>query len=249
MNRSQMLVNFRQYAQQMGMQQTRVLLDEQIDILLNTSMIDILNQLLKEHISATTEKGGADNSKLAQFNSFRNLYIVKEIKRNNDLFDEGETTVINGINVYTFDSAKVNEIFTDALHLIGGSVGYSLDKDDNNEDIIYKFPARLIAEQYLAESLVDSFLRPSIKSPILIICNDTNRSFIKLYTKVSETIELYEIDIEYIKKPTPLGPDNEVCEIPEHLHELVVRHGVELYKATIGQNTAGQAQPTQQYAQ
>ena len=44
MNTSEMHVMFRQYAQQMGMQNVRAILPEQIDLLLNTAVIDIVNK-------------------------------------------------------------------------------------------------------------------------------------------------------------------------------------------------------------
>ena len=40
MTTPEMHVMFRQYAQQMGMQNTRAILPEQIDLLLNTSQMD-----------------------------------------------------------------------------------------------------------------------------------------------------------------------------------------------------------------
>ena len=53
MNTSEMHVMFRQYAQQMGMQNVRAILPEQIDLLLNTSQMDMVNQIIKENIGNT----------------------------------------------------------------------------------------------------------------------------------------------------------------------------------------------------
>lgn len=74
-----MHVWFRQYAQQMGMQNTRAILPEQIDILLNTSINDIVNQIIKENIGITNDRVITDNSKIGQINALRTLYKVKEI--------------------------------------------------------------------------------------------------------------------------------------------------------------------------
>ena len=49
MNISEMHVWFRQYAQQMGMQNVRAILPEQIDLLINTSILDTVNQVIKEN--------------------------------------------------------------------------------------------------------------------------------------------------------------------------------------------------------
>lgn len=77
---SEMHVMFRQYAQQMGMQNVRAILPEQIDLLLNTSIIDIVNQTIKENIGITNDRVITDNSKIGQINALRTLYKVKEIE-------------------------------------------------------------------------------------------------------------------------------------------------------------------------
>ena len=48
MNIAEMHVWFRQYAQQMGMQNVRAILPEQIDVFINTSISDLVNQLVRE---------------------------------------------------------------------------------------------------------------------------------------------------------------------------------------------------------
>lgn len=71
---------FRQYAQQMGMQNVRAILPEQIDLLLNTSIMDVVNQTIKENIGVTNDRVITDNSKIGQINALRTLYKVKEIE-------------------------------------------------------------------------------------------------------------------------------------------------------------------------
>lgn len=72
----EMHVMFRQYAQQMGLQNARAILPEQIDILLNTAQMDVLNQTIKENIISTNDRVVTDNSKLGQVNALRKLYKV-----------------------------------------------------------------------------------------------------------------------------------------------------------------------------
>ena len=71
-----MHVWFRQYAQQMGMQNNRALLPEQIDLLINTSILDTVNQVIKENIGITNDRVITDNSKIGQINALRTLYKV-----------------------------------------------------------------------------------------------------------------------------------------------------------------------------
>ena len=80
MNISEMHIMFRQYAQQMGMQNVRAILPEQIDLLLNTSIMDIVNQTIKENIGVTNDRVITDNSKIGQINALRTLYKVREIE-------------------------------------------------------------------------------------------------------------------------------------------------------------------------
>ena len=80
MNISDMHVWFRQYAQQMGMQNVRAILPEQIDILINTSITDTVNQIIRENVGITNDRVITDNSKIGQINALKHLYKVKEIK-------------------------------------------------------------------------------------------------------------------------------------------------------------------------
>lgn len=75
----EMHVWFRQYAQQMGMQNVRAILPEQIDICINTSITDVVNQLIKDNIGISNDRIITDNSKIGQINALRTLYKVKLI--------------------------------------------------------------------------------------------------------------------------------------------------------------------------
>ena len=79
MDIAEMHVWFRQYAQQMGMQNVRAILPEQIDIFINTSISDILNQLIRENIGEVNDRIITDNAKLNQINVLRTLYKVVTI--------------------------------------------------------------------------------------------------------------------------------------------------------------------------
>lgn len=107
MTLTDMHVWFRQYAQQMGMQNVRALLPEQIDLLINTSITDTVNQIIRENVGITNDRVITDNSKIGQINALRTLYHVVEI----DLCPTNGTPPFTAINkdkrVFTFD--KVNK--------------------------------------------------------------------------------------------------------------------------------------------
>lgn len=75
----EMHVWFRQYAQQMGMQNVRAILPEQIDVLINTAITDTINELVRTNIGLTSDRVVTDNSKIGQINALRSIYKVKEI--------------------------------------------------------------------------------------------------------------------------------------------------------------------------
>ena len=77
---AEMHVWFRQYAQQMGMQNVRAILPEQIDLLINSSITDTINQIITQNIGITNDRVITDNSKIGQINALRSLYKVKTVQ-------------------------------------------------------------------------------------------------------------------------------------------------------------------------
>ena len=71
-----MHVWFRQYATQMGMQNVRAILPEQIDNLINTSSMDVVGEIVNYNVRTTNDKTVTDNAKLANINSLRTLHKV-----------------------------------------------------------------------------------------------------------------------------------------------------------------------------
>lgn len=109
MNIPEMHVWFRQYAQQMGLQNVRAILPEQIDLVINTSITDIVNQIITQNIGATNDRIITDNSKIGQINALRSLYKVLLIDSRN--FDKDDTSFIKRIylNLLEDKSTPVTE--------------------------------------------------------------------------------------------------------------------------------------------
>lgn len=103
MDIEQMHIWIRQYAQQMGLQNIRGLLPEQIDLLINTSVTDILNQVINSNLGLTNDRIATDNSKIGQINALSTLYQVCTTN-----FDAGEDGVLEEATgkVYTIEEAK-----------------------------------------------------------------------------------------------------------------------------------------------
>lgn len=123
-----MHVWFRQYAQQMGMQNTRAILPEQIDLLINTSIQDTINQIIKENINVTNDRIITDNSKIGQINALRSLYTVKLIDlspKNN----ESKYFLFNKKDKFTGRISNDNSLTTqdplnDFLYIVDAAINY-----------------------------------------------------------------------------------------------------------------------------
>lgn len=132
MNTPEMHVMFRQYAQQMGMQNVRAILPEQIDLLLNTSQMDIVNQIIKENIGITNDRVITDNSKVGQINALRSLYHVAIIEMSPMALqlEESRAFVFNAADVntgrMTTNFTKISEVnlIPEYMFLVDFSLNY-----------------------------------------------------------------------------------------------------------------------------
>lgn len=116
MNISEMHAWFRQYAQQMGMQNVRAILPEQIDNLINTSTLDTIDEIVNRNVGTTNDRIITDNSKLANVNALKTLYRVKSIP------PIGTSTISDFKNIpYEFTSQSILE---DALYFVDFSIRY-----------------------------------------------------------------------------------------------------------------------------
>jgi len=65
---------FRELGQQMGLQNVRAIIPEEIDILLNTSISDYVNNIIQSNVNNVTDKVTGDNAKVSQINALHTLY-------------------------------------------------------------------------------------------------------------------------------------------------------------------------------
>lgn len=274
MNISEMHTYFRQYAQQMGMQNVRAILPEQIDILINTSISDTINQIIRENIGVTSDRVITDNSKLGSINALRSLYKVKEVNIE-DSFNGGGDDNGHIIHIYTeYDDLKAlglmyEDLSKSYLFIVDLAINYH--REDKNFTTNY-FPIRIIDDCYLADVLNDFILSPRFRSPIAVIHNgnspqDKNIEGIVLhlyidkgqYTDIGRSI-LYnglkpnKLRLSYIGKPNKVvyNEDNEGesmdCDLPEYMHVDIVKHAVDLYHTAL-QGSLYAAQQAQQVQQ
>ena len=264
---SEMHVWFRQYAQQMGMQNVRAILPEQIDLLINSSITDTINQIITQNIGVTNDRIITDNSKIGQINALRSLYKVKTVQAipaNSGTsspavpFIKGDETHILRIyaDIKNFDNGGSGStgVF-DYLYLVDLAINYSdLITPTSSPNILTNyFPVRLIDDAYLADTLNDFVLRPRLRTPIAVIYNDQLDIYIDNLTdnKLPEGLNPNKLRVSYIAKPaivayrSDLGGTDIDCNLPEYMHVDILKHAVDLYRIAI----SGSLSATQQAEQ
>lgn len=231
MTTAEMHQMFRNYAQQMGMQNVRAILPSQIDLLLNNSISDTVNQVIAQNIGSTSDRVITDNSKLNQVNALKSLYKVWKAKvklpaaktnyiasyvlplDNFGIASEAkDTTIKKGDNVYatpgSVDNGKPNKI--EYFFLVDLSIDY-VKAEGGSSFTTNIFPIRLVDDQYLADVVNDFVMAPSLRSPVATI-HDNN---IELYIDKPDAntkgtpdaykfgcgLEVNEIRLSYIGKP------------------------------------------------
>ena len=249
-----MHVWFRQYAQQMGMQNVRAILPEQIDLLINSSITDTVNQVITQNIGITNDRVITDNSKIGQINALRSLYKVKKVQAipssgsssTTNPFVKGEETNILRMyaDIKNFDNGgSGTDGKFDYLYLVDLSINYSdLSSSSGSPTIVTNyFPVRLIDDAYLADTLNDSILSPRLRTPVAVIYNDQLDIYIDKLTsgKLPENLNPYKLRVSYIAKPakvaykSDLGGTDIDCNLPEYMHIDILKHAVDLYRIAI----------------
>lgn len=222
---------FRNYAQQMGMQNVRAILPSQIDLLLNNSISDTVNQVIAQNIGSTSDRVITDNSKLNQVNALKSLYKVWKAKvqlptaktnyiasyilplDNFGIASEAkDTTIKKGDNIYatpgSVDNGKPNKI--EYFFLVDLSIDY-VKAEGGSSFTTNIFPIRLVDDQYLADVVNDFVMAPSLRSPVATIHDNAIELYIDKPDANTKTtpdaykfgggLEVNEIRLSYIGKP------------------------------------------------
>lgn len=263
MDIQEMHVMFRQYAQQMGMQNVRAILPEQIDLLINNSISDTINQIVTQNIGITNDRVITDNSKLNQVNALKSLY---KVWNGTVTFGDSKTSYVISyeLPLLGFKSAgtylndNVKETAIQYIYIVDLSLDYIDTRTQFTTNI---FPIRIIDDMYLADVVNDFILHPTLRSPVATI-HDNN---IELYIDKADTggsksnhtfkgLKPNKLRLSYIAKPAvvkfldDVGGTSVDCDLPEYLHVDIVKHAVELYRTAVTGSIAvtQQAQEAQQ---
>ena len=269
MDISEMHQMFRQYAQQMGMQNVRAILPEQIDLLINNSISDTINQVITQNIGITNDRVISDASKLNQVNALKSLYKVwKGSISAATVKGKEKTNYIISFQL-PLNNFKTNGSYTDDnvsstaisfLYAVDLSINYK--KTDFVSNV---FPVRIVDDQFVADVVNDFVLAPKMRSPVASI----HDNLIELYIDKADAkpndgqaftfkgVSINELRFSYIAKPAivrfaeDVDGTNVDCDLPEYMHVDIVKHAVELYQLAKSGSLAAaqQAQQNQQREQ
>lgn len=269
MDISEMHKMFRQYAQQMGMQNVRAILPEQIDLLINNSISDTINQVITQNIGITNDRVISDASKLNQVNALKSLYKVWKGSISAATVKGKEKTNYIVSFQLPLNNFKTNGNYTDDnvsstaisfLYAVDLSINYK--KTDFVTNI---FPVRIVDDQFVADVVNDFVLAPKMRSPVASI----HDNLIELYIDKADAkpennqpftfkgVSINELRFSYIAKPAivrfaeDVDGTNVDCDLPEYMHVDIVKHAVELYQLAKSGSLAAaqQAQQNQQREQ
>ena len=260
MDIADMHINFRQYAQQMGMQNVRAILPEQIDILINQSIMDTVNQLIRENIGVTNDRVVTDNSKIGQINAFRTLYDVKEVTidvtAGTGNFVYNAANRLQGLIKHTHQDVSVSDnsdsVFGKYMFLVDISINYTA-LTGTDSILTAWYPVRIIDSAYLADTLNDFVLKNRFRSPIACVYkDDTIELYIDKFAvgatpKVevksgTSTVQLTpnKLRIDLVKYPAVVKFVEDIsegtsvdCDLPESMHGDIVKHAVDLYRVAV----------------
>lgn len=269
MDISEMHKMFRQYAQQMGMQNVRAILPEQIDLFINNSISDTINQVITQNIGITNDRVISDASKLNQINALKSLYKVWKGNISAATVKGKEKTnyiisfqlPLNNFKItgsYTDDNVSSTAI--SFLYAVDLSINYK-----KTDFVTNVFPVRIIDDRFVADVVNDFVLAPKMRSPVASI----HDNLIELYIDKADSkpedeqpftfkgVIINELRFSYIAKPAivkfaeDVDGTNVNCDLPDYMHVDIVKHAVELYQIAKSGSLAAaqQAQQNQQREQ
>lgn len=247
---SEMHVWFRQYAQQMGMQNVRAILPEQIDNLINTSIRDTIDEIVNKNVGTTNDRVITDNAKLANINALRTLYRVKTYsprvpeQSGNQAYYYASSYSNSPLNI------EASDVVEDVLYYVDFSIRYvklassGISSTTTNTRL---FPIRIIDDSYLADVLNDWVLAPRLRTPVMVIYkkeeDSVDDTVFDIYLgengNIANNLAIDCIRCSYIKEPkkvaylSDVGGDNVDSDLPEQLQIPMLKHAVDLYRVSI----------------
>lgn len=230
MDIEEMHVTFREMAQQMGMQTTRAILMEDIDICINATIISKIRDILTENVGPIpyNNKIARQNAVISPINALRTLYRKNSIPK----------ARINGTGTEV-DPYKVSISDNNVMLYTGFKVSY-------NGKTVYD--CRLIEAEDLGQTLRDFCNRAAKDAPICVAYGDEDSIDLDIYTGRITVPKPELIQYLYIANPAKVHYEEDDvsarvdCDLPSYLHMEIVTRAVNIYLASIGATSSGSKQ-------
>lgn len=200
---------FRVFAQQMGMQLVRAILPEEIDVYLNTAIVEKTREvILSNTITAFADRVSVQDNPISPINYIRTLYKQKEF-------------IIN-TSGFVFELENINDI----MLYTSISICYKDDK-------IYG--CRFIEPDKINETLRDFCNGASFDYPIATLYNKDEQEVIEIF---NDNKPIEKLIIRYISNPIKVDYNNNInCDLPEYTHNNIVQLACQKYFISVGSTT------------
>lgn len=204
---------FRVLGQQMGLERVRGILEESIDVCLNTAINEITDSLIRSNVQTIyKDKITIQDNPISPVNGVSTLYKELDTSVNTE---SGQVVVLT---------------ISDVRYIYGFSISYPGTNT-------YK-QCRIIEPDRVEITLDDYCSRASKQYPIVTVVdvNENSDEYkIRVYAGKSD---ISSIRTKYIKNPVKVSlTDNISCDLPEHLHKDVVELAVTKYFNSVGSTT------------
>lgn len=206
---------FRVYGQQVGMQNIRAILPEEIDAFLNVAINEKIREVL---ITNTTSNntGLNINAEIGNLNFFRTLTLTKNLQLEKVIESDEKFKYLGTID------------FSNIMFVTSICISY---------DGFNTYNCRIIDINSIHNVLNDYCNSPSKEYPACSITTNTNnnKNVVAIYP---ENIEIKDSSITIIKNPNVVSLDDNVsCDLPEYIHYEIVQLAVQTYFNSVGSTT------------
>lgn len=217
-----MHVYFRQYAQQMGMQNVRAITPEQIDILLNTAISDKVNAIIQDSITKTNDQQNVNHTQIGGLNVLERLLFTEP---GNQLRNH---TILNNNVIYTYNYIRNNKPI-DFLY-----ISFRLHYTDNLQANIKLVDdgTKIYDNDYINKATLLHPIGYKQNGDLTINCGNK-----KIFEKYISSYDI-KIDSTYIKFPDKVKYSTDAsqcvdCNLSQFVHVDIVKDAVNLYLNSI----------------
>lgn len=209
---------FRTYAQQQGMQTVRAILPEDIDIYVNTQIVNKVRSVVLENtMTSFNDKVSIQRNAISPINAIRTLYETKQIT---NISGDGKRLTPYNVNI-DFDE--------EVMFYTGVVVYYPANKS---------YSCRLIEGESLEDTMNDYCNASAWDTPIADIRHKNSTMIVDIYTDNSNRMP-NSVGIRFIKKPARIkfsenGQNDVHPDVPEHIMPDIILTAVNEFFKSVG---------------